>query len=135
MIFGQLGLMGRPKMGGTETLPSGTWIGTKDGEWVEANGLDIPAELLLIHAGRPGERCEAARSAVITDADGNLTPGSIVMLGNQRVGLVIDNQSTLMEACSVLPVPRVPLPGDVPEVQEPGAPGVNPKRKRGGGGG
>ena len=109
MIFSHLSLPFHPKMGGTETLPSETWIGLNaDGQWVRADGVDVPAVMFLKSVGRPGELADAVRSCIVMDPTANLVPGTKQFCGPQVVGYTLDHQSILMEAHDVpsSPPPR-----------------------------
>ena len=96
MVFKTLHLPVQVKISGADTLPPGTWLGWDEG-WVRADGDTIKAEYILKDVGRPGEKCVAARSAII-DMQKDMPPvGTVIKLGKQKLGRVVATDSAVVE--------------------------------------
>lgn len=86
----------RPKIGGHNQLLSGDFIGWDGSEWVKADGNTVEAKFVLVEPGGPGERCTAAKGVVCITDEGP-APGTLITLGRQVVGQMIDGETLLLE--------------------------------------
>lgn len=62
--FKEMVMQARIKLGGTDFLPAGTWIGWNGREWVRAQG-EVRPELLIVSPGYAGEMVDACRQASV----------------------------------------------------------------------
>lgn len=137
LSFRELHLQAKVKLGGSDLLMAGTFIGWDGKNWVRADGDKVEARMVTVEPGYPGERVNSARGAVCATEDPSIIPGLELVLGRQKVGFVADGEMIVFDI-SPLPAEVVndgdttgtPPESGKPVVAEPEAPRTVRNRNR-----